>query len=170
MEIKIHSTAFEEGGMIPKKYSCEGIDVSPPLLWTSIPEGTRSLALTCDDSDAPMGTWVHWVLFNLPANILELPENIPQQRMLANGAKQGMTDFRKIGYEGPCPPIGTHKYYFKLYALDCMLDLNAGITKKQLTDAMKGHIIAEGQLMGTYKRKQPTSLRIINRTKILENH
>jgi len=152
MEIKMKSTAFEEGGMIPKKYTCDGLDISPPLTWTSVPNGTKSLALICDDPDAPMGTWVHWVLFNLPANIQELPEDIPPQKTLANGAKQGITDFRKIGYGGPCPPSGTHRYYFKLYTLDTEINLEAGITKKQLLKAMEGHILAEGQLMGKYKR------------------
>lgn len=152
MDIKITSTAFEEGGMILEKYTCDGIDVSPPLTWTSIPEGTKTLALICDDPDAPMGTWVHWVLFNLPANIIEMPENIPSERELENGAKQGMNDFRKIGYGGPCPPSGTHRYYFKLFALDTELNLEAGATKSQLLEAMEGHILGEGQLMGRYKR------------------
>ena len=152
MDIKITSTAFDEGGMIPEKYTCDGIDVSPPLTWTSIPEGTKTLALICDDPDAPMGTWVHWVLFNLPANIIEMPENIPPERELENGAKQGMNDFRKIGYGGPCPPGGTHRYYFKLFALDIELNLEAGATKSQLLEAMEGHILGEGQLMGRYKR------------------
>ena len=152
MDIKITSTAFEEGGMIPEKYTCDGIDVSPPLTWTSIPEGTKALALICDDPDAPIGTWVHWVLFNLPANIIEMPENIPTERELENGAKQGMNDFRKIGYGGPCPPGGTHRYYFKLFALDIELNLEAGATKSQLLEAMEGHILGEGQLMGRYKR------------------
>ena len=100
-----------------------------------------------------MGTWVHWVVFNLPANVTELPENIPAQNTLSNGAKQGITDFQEIGYGGPCPPSGTHRYYFKLYALDTLINLDAGITKKQLLKAMEGHILAEGQLMGKYKRK-----------------
>ena len=152
MEIKISSPAFEEGGMIPKKYTCDGIDVSPPLTWTSIPEGTKTLALICDDPDAPMGTWIHWVLFNLPANIIEMPENIPPERELENGAKQGMNDFRKIGYGGPCLPGGTHRYYFKIFALDTELNLEAGATKSQLLEAMEGHILGEGQLMARYKR------------------
>ncbi len=152
MAIKITSPAFEEGGMIPKKYTCDGEDVSPPLVWTSVPIGTKSFALICDDPDAPMGTWVHWVLFNLPADTKELSENIPPQKILENGAKQGTNDFRKIGYGGPCPPSGTHRYYFKLYALDTEIDLEAGITKAQLLKAMEGHILAEGQLMGKYKR------------------
>lgn len=152
MEIQIKSRAFEGGGMIPEKYTCDGIDVSPPLEWTSIPEGTKSLALICDDPDAPMGTWVHWVLFNLPTNIKELPENIPAQKTLTNGSKQGISDFGKIGYGGPCPPSGTHRYYFKLYALDIGIKLEPGISKRGLLKAMEGHILTEGQLMGRYTR------------------
>ena len=153
MEIKIKSPAFQEGGMIPKKYTCDGQNVSPPLTWTAVPTETKSLFLICDDPDAPMGTWVHWVVFNLPANVTELPENIPAQKTLSNGAKQGITDFQEVGYGGPCPPSGTHRYYFKLYALDTLINLDAGITKKQLLKAMEGHILAEVQLMGKYKRK-----------------
>jgi len=152
MEIRIMSAAFEEGGKIPRKYTCDGADISPPLGWTSVPEGTKSLALISDDPDAPLGTWVHWVIFNLPPNIKELPENVPPQMELKNGAKQGKNDFRKIGYGGPCPPGGVHRYYFKLYALDKVLNLEAGATKAQLLKAMEGHILADGQLMGKYER------------------
>jgi len=152
MEIKITSAAFEEGGMIPEKYTCDGMDISPPLAWTSIPDGTKTLALICDDPDAPVGTWVHWAVFNIPVSIEEMPEGVPPERDLESGAKQGMNDFRKIGYGGPCPPSGTHRYYFKFYALDIELDLEAGATKAQLLKAMEGHILAEGQLMGRYKR------------------
>jgi hypothetical protein len=152
MEIKITSPAFEEGSLIPRKYTCDGPNVSPPLAWTSVPEGTKSFALICDDPDAPMGTWVHWVLYNLPPNLPALPENIPPRTELDNGAKQGTNDFRKIGYGGPCPPGGTHRYFFKIYALDTVLNLEARATKSQLLTAMKGRILAEGQLMGRYKR------------------
>lgn len=152
MDIKMTGAAFEEGDMIPKQYTCDGPDVSPPLAWSSVPNGTKSLALICDDPDAPMGTWVHWVLFNLPADNKDLPEKVPAHKTLANGAKQGTNDFRKIGYGGPCPPSGTHRYYFKLYALDTEINLEAGATKKELLKAMEGHILAEGQLMGKYKR------------------
>ncbi|UCD71713.1 MAG: YbhB/YbcL family Raf kinase inhibitor-like protein [Syntrophobacterales bacterium] len=152
MEIKITSTAFEEGGMIPKQYTCDGPDISPPLAWGDVPEETKSLALICDDPDAPMGTWVHWVLFNIPADTRELPENVPLQKRLANGAIHGMNDFRKIGYGGPCPPGGTHRYSFKLYALGTEINLEAGITKSELLEAMEGHILAQGQLMGRYRR------------------
>jgi len=152
MDIKIKSPAFVPGGKIPGKYTCDGMDISPPLAWTSGPEGTKTFALICDDPDAPMGTWVHWVLFNLPADIIELRENVPPERELENGAKQGMNDFRKIGYGGPCPPGGTHRYYFKLYALDTEINLEAGATKSELLKAMEGHILVEGQLMGRYER------------------
>jgi hypothetical protein len=152
MKIEIKSPAFEEGGMIPRQYTCDGKDASPPLTWGALPTGTKSLALICDDPDAPMGTWVHWVLFNIPADIKTLPENIPSQKKLEIGAKQGQNDFRNIGYGGPCPPGGTHRYYFKLYALDTELNLDLGITKAQLLKAMEGHVLAEGQLMGRYKR------------------
>ena len=152
MTIKITSTAFKEGGMIPKQYTCDGQDMSPPLAWTSIPEGTKSLALISDDPDAPVGTWVHWVLFNLPPEVTELPEHVPPTKTLENGAKHGKNDFRKIGYGGPCPPGGTHRYYFKLYALDTVLDAEPGITKQKLLQAIQGHILAEGQLMGKYTR------------------
>lgn len=152
MEIEIKSKGFEEGEMIPERYTCDGLNVSPPLEWYSIPDGTKSLALICDDPDAPMGVWVHWVLFNIPANINGLPEKIPSQKRLDNGAKQGITDFGRIGYGGPCPPGGTHRYYFKLYALDTTINLEAGISKKELLKAMEGHIVAKGQLMGKYSR------------------
>jgi Raf kinase inhibitor-like YbhB/YbcL family protein len=152
MAIAITSPVFDEGGMIPRRYTCDGEDVSPPLEWGNVPEGTDSLALICDDPDAPMGTWVHWVIFDIPASIRELPANIPPERIIENGAKQGLNDFRKFGYGGPCPPGGTHRYYFKLYALDTITNLESAISKEQLLKAMEGHILAEGQLMGRYKR------------------
>jgi len=152
MAITITSTAFTEGSMIPRQYTCDGEDISPPLAWSGVPDGTKSLALICDDPDAPMGTWVHWVLFNIPAHIMELPTKIPPEKIIQNGAKHGINDFRKFGYGGPCPPGGTHRYYFKLYALDTEINLEAGITKAQLLKTMEGHILAEGQLMGRYKR------------------
>lgn len=153
MEIIITSPAFEEGAMIPEKYTCDGANVSPPLAWTSVPEGTNTLALICDDPDAPIGTFVHWVLFNLPASIKELPEGVPPDKEIENGTKQGKNGFGKIGYSGPCPPGGTHRYYFKFYALDIELDLKAGVKKKKLIKAMEGHILSKGQLMGRYKRR-----------------
>jgi len=152
MNIELTSPAFEDGGTIPKQYTRDGPDVSPPLAWTAVPKGTKSLALICDDPDAPMGTWVHWVIFNLPSDVGELPKNVPALRALASRAKQGTNDFGRIGYGGPCPPSGTHRYYFKLYALDTELNLEAGATKAELLDALDGHVLGEGQLMGRYSR------------------
>jgi len=153
MEIKVTSSAFEEGGLIPAKYTCDGVNVSVPLRWDSVPEGTKSIALISDDPDAPMGTWVHWVLFNLPAETRELAENIPPDKTLPSGAKQGITDFGKTGYGGPCPPSGTHRYFFKIYALDKELDLADGAGKGELIRAMEEHILGQGQLIGKYKRQ-----------------
>ena len=154
MTIKISSSAFAEGGLIPPKYACDGQDVSPPLAWDSAPGGTKSVALICDDPDAPMGTFVHWVLYNLPAETTELPEDVPRQAALSDGARQGKNDFGRIGYGGPCPPGGTHRYYFKIYALDAVIDPDRpGLTKANILKAMKGHILGEGQLMGKYTRR-----------------
>ncbi len=153
MEIKLTSSAFEDGGMIPSKYTCDGDDVSPPLKWDNVPEEVRSIALICDDPDAPMGTWVHWVLFNLPAGARELSENVPADNTLADGARQGLTDFGRVGYGGPCPPGGTHRYFFKIYALDVQVELASTARKQDLLGAMEGHILAEGQLVGKYKRR-----------------
>ena len=150
MEIK--SSAFSSGEMIPAKYTCDGADFSPPLEWTAGPAGTKSFALICDDPDAPMGTWVHWVVYDIPPTATMLAEGVAREKELPGGGTQGVNDFRRIGYGGPCPPGGTHRYFFKLYALDVVLGLKPGITKDQLLKAMKGHILAEAQLMGTYKR------------------
>ncbi len=153
MAIKVTSSAFAEGGLIPAKYTCDGSDISPPLQWDGIPQGTKSIALISDDPDAPAGTWVHWVLFNLSADCKGLEENIPSDKTLPNGARQGNTDFGRVGYGGPCPPSGTHRYFFKIYALDTKLDLAAGAKKSDLLKAMEGHIIGQGQLIGKYKRQ-----------------
>lgn len=153
MGIQITSSVFKEGEPIPSKYTCDGEDISPPLKWSSLPEGTKSLALISDDPDAPVGTWVHWVIYNIPPTVTELEEGIPSDKELPSGAKQGMNDFKKIGYGGPCPPSGTHRYFFKLYALDSELNLEPRATKKDVLKAMEGHILEMGQLMGTYSRK-----------------
>ncbi len=153
MNIELKSTAFEEGAMIPKLYTCDGKDISPPLSWSGVPAGAKSIALIMDDPDAPRGTWVHWVLFNIPPDTKSLAENVPRTASLANGAKHGKNSWPKLGYGGPCPPGGIHRYYFKVYALDTVLSLESGITKAQLLKAMEGHILAEGQLMGRYTRK-----------------
>ncbi len=144
--MKLCSQAFENGESIPREYTCDGADVSPPLTFSKVPENAQSLVLIMDDPDAPMGTWVHWLIWNIPTNTTGFAkgENITFPK--------GKNDFGKLYYGGPCPPSGTHRYYFKLYALDTMLDLTVGATKKQLEDAMEGHIIEEAQIMGTYSR------------------
>jgi Raf kinase inhibitor-like YbhB/YbcL family protein len=152
MALVITSSAFSEGQAIPNHYTCDGPDVSPDLAWSGVPETAASLALICDDPDAPVGTWVHWVLFNIPADADGLSAEIPSDAILENGARHGKNDFGKLGYGGPCPPGGTHRYFFKLYALDTQVELDSGSTKAQLLEAMEGHILAEAQLMGTYKR------------------
>jgi Raf kinase inhibitor-like YbhB/YbcL family protein len=153
MTIELTSTAFREGETIPKPYTGDGKDQSPPLRLGDPPAGTKSYVLIADDPDAPRGTWVHWVLFNLPAETRELKEGVPAEKTLPSGAKQGTNDFKKIGYGGPSPPPGKpHRYFFKLYALDTFLDLEPGATKEQVLGAAKGHVLAEGQLMGKYGR------------------
>jgi Raf kinase inhibitor-like YbhB/YbcL family protein len=151
--MELTSTAFKEGADIPKQHTGDGADLSPPLQWSGVPQGTKSYALICDDPDAPRGTWVHWVLFNLPAETHELGLGQPAVAQLPSGEKQGKNDFGKPGYGGPAPPRGKpHRYFFKLYALDTHLDLKEGATKQQVEQAMKGHILAQGQLMGKYAR------------------
>jgi hypothetical protein len=153
MSFQISTTAFSEGGTIPRKHTCDGPDLSPPLSWTGAPAAAKSFALIADDPDAPVGTWVHWVAFNVPAASRQLPEGVKKEDQLADGTLQGRNDFRKIGYGGPCPPPGSpHRYFFKLYALDTMLNLKAGATKQDVERAMPGHIVGETQLMGRYGR------------------
>ncbi|MFH1319672.1 MAG: YbhB/YbcL family Raf kinase inhibitor-like protein [Bacteroidota bacterium] len=149
-KIHIKSNVFAHEGMIPSKYTCDGENVSPPFSWGHTPEGTKSIAIINNDTDAPMGTWVHWVIYNIPPDITGLPENVPAKKALENGAIQGINDFKSIGYGGPCPPSGTHRYYFKIYALDKVLELKAGATTKELLEAMEKHIIGEGAFMGKY--------------------
>lgn len=150
--MKLTSSAFTEGGMIPKKYTCDGDDFSPPLAWSDVPAGARSLALIADDPDAPVGTWVHWVAFNLPSGGGGLPAGIRAEKQLPGGGIQGTNSWRRIGYGGPCPPGGTHRYFFKLYALDSRLSLGNNAAAKDLQAAMKGHVLAEAQTMGRYQR------------------
>ena len=152
-EIEVTSPAFAEGELIPAEYTADGRNISPPIDWSSAPEGTKSFALINDDPDAPMGTWVHWVLYNIPPDVTSLDENILPEETLPNGAVHGTTDFGRIGYGGPAPPSGTHRYFFKIYALDTKLDLTPGATKRELEQVMAGHILAQGQLMGKYKRR-----------------
>jgi len=153
MSFSMTSSAFTQGGTIPKKFTCDGPDVSPALKWSDAPADTQSFSLIMDDPDAPVGTWVHWVLYDLPAGTQELAENVAKQDELPGGARQGRNDFRKIGYGGPCPPPGNpHRYFFKLYALDAKLNLKAGATKADVEKAMKGHILGQAELMGRYGR------------------
>jgi Raf kinase inhibitor-like YbhB/YbcL family protein len=153
MAFAISSPSFENGANIPKKFTCDGADVSPELHWSSPPAGTQSFALIADDPDAPVGTWTHWVLFDLPAETTSLPENVPKVDELPTGGRQGRNDFRKIGYGGPCPPPGKpHRYFFKLYALDKKLNLKPGASKQEVEQAMQGHILAKTELMGKYQR------------------
>ena len=151
--MKLTSVAFTEGRPIPANHTCDGADASPPLHWSEAPAGTRSFALICDDPDAPVGTWVHWVIYGLPATAVELPAMVAPTESLPNGAKQGLNDFRRVGYGGPCPPPGgPHRYFFKLYALDEVLGLGEGIDKEALEKAMELHILGKAQLIGLYKR------------------
>lgn len=150
-EMKLESSAFEANGMIPVQYTCDGQDISPPLSWDTPPAGTQSLALIVDDPDAPGGTFVHWVAYNLSADSQQLPEAVLNQNF--KGGAQGKSSFGKLGYGGPCPPKGTHRYFFKLYALDQKLGLEPGKTKEQVLQAMEGHVLATSELIGRYQRQ-----------------
>jgi len=156
MTLRLTSAAFQDEGMIPRTYTCDGSDQSPPLEWSGVPEKARSLALICDDPDAPGGTWSHWVIYNMAPQARMLGEGLaPTEQLKLEGdlsARQGKNDFGKIGYGGPCPPRGTHRYFFRLYALETELDPGAGATRSTVLRAMDGHIIAEGRLMGKYSR------------------
>jgi Raf kinase inhibitor-like YbhB/YbcL family protein len=151
--MNLTSSAFTHGAMIPKKYTCDGRDISPPLSWSDPPEKTESFALIMDDPDAPMGTWVHWVIYNIPATARGLSEGVPTDAELPDGSRQGRNSWHRIGYGGPCPPSGTHRYFFKLYALDTKLNLASGVTKEELFQAMAGHIVTQAELMGRYSRR-----------------
>jgi hypothetical protein len=151
--MKLTSNAFEDGKAIPVKYTGFDADVSPPLHWSGAPAGTKGFALICDDPDAPMGTWVHWVIYGLPATADGLPEGVPAEESLLSGARQGVNDFRRVGYGGPLPPAGKpHRYFFKLYALDIELSLRPWASKTELLRTMKGHTLAEAQIVGTFQR------------------
>jgi Raf kinase inhibitor-like YbhB/YbcL family protein len=153
MAFELTSSALKAKETIPKEYTCDGSDMSIPLKWNDVPERTRSFALIADDPDAPRGTWVHWVIYDIPADVRELSAGIGHEESFRNGSKQGKNDFGKVGYGGPCPPGGpAHRYHFKLYALNEMTGLRPRATKQQLLDAMKGHVLGEAQLTGTYKR------------------
>jgi len=151
MVIKITSKVFNEGEIIHDRYACRGVHGSPPLEWEQV-QGTIKYAIICEDPDAPSGTWTHWIIFNLPNNTTSLSEWVMEREEIDNGTKQGFNDFGTIGYRGPCPPGGTHRYYFKIYALDTVIQLPAKINKEDLIKAMEGHILDEGHLMGRYTR------------------
>jgi len=153
MALEIRSSAFAAGEAIPQKYACDGDDMSPPLSWSGAPSETRSFAIIADDPDAPIGTWVHWVLYNVPAQVGSLPEGVSVGSSLPVGGLQGKNGSGRLGYQGPCPPSGTHRYFFRVYALDKPLKISPGASKEQLLKAMKGHILAQGELMGLYSKK-----------------
>jgi len=151
--LHVSSSAFKHGKEIPPKFTCKGANISPEISWHGVPENAKSIVLIADDPDAPMGTWVHWVIYNIPVSVTTLNENFPKTAELKDGTKQGISDFGKSGYSGPCPPSGTHRYFFKVYALDIVLSLSpATATKSTVTKAMERHIIASGELMGTFKK------------------
>lgn len=158
MSLKLSSEAFSDHGEIPSRYTCEGSDSSPPLSWTGAPSGTKSFALIVDDPDAPdpkapKMTWVHWVVFNIPGATHSLPEGFSSRKGLPRPMEEGLNDWKRSGYGGPCPPIGRHRYFFKLYALDAVLGELKTANKAGLIEAMKGHVLEEAQLMGTYEKK-----------------
>jgi len=153
MAFAIASTSFPNGGDIPKKFTCDGADVSPELSWAEPPAGTQSFALIADDPDAPAGTWTHWILFDAPPTTTSLPEGVGKIDELPGGERQGRNDFHKIGYNGPCPPPGKpHRYFFKLYALDSKLKLQPGASKQEVEQAMQSHILGKAEWVGRYKR------------------
>lgn len=152
MPFTLTSVAFTPGSLIPAKYSCTGADVSPPLTWSGAPPATQTFTLIMDDPDAPRGTWVHWVLYDIPAVQQALPEAVPASGQLADGSRQGQNSWRRIGYGGPCPPSGTHRYYFRLYALDRALHLPVGATAEQALLAMAGHVLDQCELLGRFTR------------------
>lgn len=155
MSLSLESPAFGKGERIPVAHTCDGADVSPPLRWSGLPEGTECLALVADDPDAPAGTWVHWVIYGIPAAREGLPEGVPGELEVLDGGRQGTNDFGDPGYGGPCPPPnGAHRYFFKLYALDADPGLEPGATKAELLEAMDGHVLAEADLIGRYRRER----------------
>ncbi len=153
MAFTLRTADFAHGANIPQAFTCDGEDRSPALEWSDAPEGTKTFALIADDPDAPVGTWVHWVIYNIPANAHSLAGGMEKKEQLSDGARQGRNDFRKIGYNGPCPPPGkAHRYFFKLYALSAELTLAPGATKADVERAMGGHILGQAEWMGKYQR------------------
>jgi Raf kinase inhibitor-like YbhB/YbcL family protein len=154
MALEIQSPAISPGGEIPVKYTCDGPDISPPLRWTDPPVGTKGFALISDDPDAPGGTWVHWVLYGIPPTLRQLSEGLPAKDTVADIGRQGVNDFRRVGYGGPCPPRGpAHRYFFKLYALDVQITLPPRKTKAELLKAIEGHVLGQAELLGRYQRR-----------------
>lgn len=153
MAFQLTSRAFKDGEMIPSHYTADGEDVSPPLEWKEPPAGTKSFALICDDPDAPGGTFAHWVIYNIPSNLFNFPEAYPALKTQPNGTQQGTNDFGSVGYRGPAPPSGVHRYYFKIYSLSALLDLGEGTKKATLERTLQRRILGEAQLMGKYQRK-----------------
>ena len=153
MALSLNSSAIEPGAMIPRQHTCDGKDASPPLRWIGAPQGSKGFALICDDPDAPMGTWVHWVIYSIPETADRLPEAVPATDRLEDGTLQGINDFGRIGYGGPCPPRGKpHRYFFRLYALNEQLSLRKGLTKKELLKEVEGHVLETAALFGLYGR------------------
>ncbi len=151
---ELRSSAFSLGGVIPVKYTCDGADVSPALRWTDPPAGTHGFALITDDPDAPGGTWVHWILYEIPSTVRELPEAVPARETIAGIGRQGTNDFKRVGYGGPCPPGGpAHRYFFRLYALDVQTSLPPRKVKGDLLKAIEGHVLGQAELMGRYLRR-----------------
>jgi Raf kinase inhibitor-like YbhB/YbcL family protein len=151
----VSSPAFKHGDFIPLEYTCDGSDVSPEIVIENVPTNAKSLVLINDDPDAPMGTWDHWILYNIPAsNKVVIPKGIKPEKEFPNGMRHGINSWGRLGYGGPCPPSGVHRYFFKVYALDVVLDIPPGATKQKILKAMEGHIIAQGELMGKYSRKR----------------
>jgi Raf kinase inhibitor-like YbhB/YbcL family protein len=154
MAFELTSPEFQDGQPIPRKFSCDGLDISPRLAWKNAPAGTASFSLLVNDPDAPVGDWVHWLLFNIPSSVNQLPEGIHQDETMADGTRQGRNSWHMARYGGPCPPCGTHRYFFTLYALDRSLDVGAGADNRDVLRAMKGHTLAQSKLMGTYTRQK----------------
>ena len=155
--LHLKSAAFEDGGRIPRMYTCDGKDVSPGLFWTGVPERAVSLALIVNDPDAPRGNWVHWILFDIPASRHDLPEQVPPKDTVEGVGTHGLNDFGKLGWGGPCPPSGTHRYVFTLYALGVALELSPRATRDEVVRAMEGHVLGLARLTGVYARGRATS-------------
>jgi hypothetical protein len=153
MSLRVSTTSFTPGNTIPKKYTCDAQDLSPELSWSGAPASTKAYALIADDPDAPVGTWTHWLLWNIPASVHELQEGVSKNAQLPDGSRQGQNDFKKVGYNGPCPPPGKpHRYYFKLYALDSQLEVKPGATRSELETAIKQHTLEQAEVLGRYGR------------------